>query len=140
MFKGRAREPANRKLGRDENGLINIMVREWKEDSKAHRIIGFWVGGLVIATVWGIYIRQRHKRQNLLNSSKNKEKIVDCTPKHPNLNEMNEEKDIPDVKNLSNSANDPLVTETPKNPPLPLIFCHTLYCCPNNCSHNYFML
>eukprot|EP01084_Bolivina_argentea_P164798 286462_1 len=62
---------------RDGNDILNIVYETWRNETKGQKIIGCWIGGIVIASIWGIYIKRR------LSLSRQKENETRITKKLP---------------------------------------------------------
>jgi len=39
--------------------ILNVLYETWRDEAKGQKIIGCWLGGIVVASIWGIYIRRR---------------------------------------------------------------------------------
>eukprot|EP01083_Nonionella_stella_P035981 98163_1 len=44
---------------RDGKDILNVLYETWRDESKGQRIIGAWMCGLAVASIWGIYIKRK---------------------------------------------------------------------------------
>lgn len=66
---------AKTKSARNGSDVLDVLFANWRSDSKGQKIMGCWIGGLVVASVWGIYIKTKIKNKN--------KQTLKITPKIP---------------------------------------------------------
>ena len=54
--------------------LLQIIIDKWKTDERSQYILGCWIVGFVGASVWGLYLRKKAKKNNKIQDS------ITCMP------------------------------------------------------------
>ena len=107
-----------RGINRDGKDILNVLYETWMNDSKGQKIMGGVIGGVIIASIWGIYIKRQIK------ISENREnKLVTLTRKLPSSfllkNQENSENELNEISNINDRgismmSQDSDIDETPK--------------------------
>ena len=79
------------KTKNNENNIVSLFVDEWKSCDKGRLITGCWISGLILGSIWGVYVRRKYKLIQRKYNNENNKKLLQLSS---NVNLIENSRDV----------------------------------------------